>query len=126
MNNIYLLLYYTKIMNTCNMLSCYLVPSSRNPPLAIYMVTILHPALSLASSRRFIISLEIYFLSSQVQCSLPLPRRPSILPSIICNSIISDLTTCPKKYMAALTILDSSVFLGCIMSIILVFLFLSK
>ena len=80
-------------------LPCYLVPSSRNRPLATSMVAILHPALSLASSRIFIISLERYFciLSSQVQCGLPLPRRPSILPSIICNNIISDLTTCPKK-----------------------------
>ena len=77
----------------------YLVPSSRNRPLATSVVAILHPALSLKSSRRFIISLERYFciLSIQVQCGMPLPRRPSIIPSIICNSMISDLTTCPKK-----------------------------
>ena len=107
---------------------CYLVPSSRNRPLATSMVAILHSALSLASSRRFIIYLEriLCILSSQVQCGLPFPRRPFILPSIICNSIISGLTTCLKKDRAALTILDSSVHLGCIMSIMSVFLFLSK
>ena len=107
---------------------CYLVPSRRNRPLATSMVAIIHPAHSIASSRRFIIYFDRYFciLSSQVQCGLPLPRRPSILPSIIFNSIISDLITCPKKDRAALTILDSSVLLGCIMSIISVFFFLSK
>ena len=75
------------------------MPSSRNRPLATYMVDILHPALSIASSRKFIVSAERYFVifSSQVQCGLPLPRRLSIIPSIISNSIISDLTTCPKK-----------------------------
>ena len=54
---------------------CYLVPSSRNRPLAT-SIAILHPALSLAYSRRFIIYVEIYFciLSSQVQRGLPLPR----------------------------------------------------
>ena len=59
------------------------MPSSRNRPLVKFMVAILHPALSLASSRRFVISLERYFciLSGQVQCGLPLPRRPSILPA---------------------------------------------
>ena len=73
--------------------------SSRNRPLATSMIAILHPVLSLAANQRFIISLERYFfiLSSQVQYGLPLPRRPSIIPSIICNSIISDLTTCTKK-----------------------------
>ena len=118
-----------KISNITGKLPCYLVPStrsSRNRPLDTSMVAILHPALSLASIQRFVISLERYFgiLSSQVQCGLPLPRRRSILPSIICNSIIFNLTTCPKKDRAALKILDLSVLLSCIISIISVFLFL--
>ena len=87
------------------------------------------PSLSVSSiySEIHNIFREIFcILSSQLQCGLPLPRRPSILPSIIYTSIISDLSRYPKKDRAALAILDSSVLLGCIMSVISVFLFLSK